>query len=124
VINILNFNSVIIFSEDPKSLANFYEKVFDKKPDMDEGGFKGFVVGTTFMTIGKHDKVKGKSKNPERIMLNFETTDVKGEFARIEKLGTKVIAEPYKMGEAWIATLADPDGNYFQLITPWSEMKN
>jgi predicted enzyme related to lactoylglutathione lyase len=22
------------------------------------------------------------------------------------------------MGEAWIATLADPDGNYFQLLPP------
>jgi predicted enzyme related to lactoylglutathione lyase len=29
-----------------------------------------------------------------------------------------VIAEPYAIGEGWIATLADPDGNYFQLMTP------
>jgi predicted enzyme related to lactoylglutathione lyase len=28
------------------------------------------------------------------------------------------------MGEntgGWIATFADPDGNYFQLMTPWEE---
>jgi predicted enzyme related to lactoylglutathione lyase len=29
-----------------------------------------------------------------------------------------VIREPYAIGDGWIATLADPDGNYFQLITP------
>lgn len=23
--------------------------------------------------------------------------------------------------EMWLATYADPDGNYFQLATPWSE---
>ena len=46
---------------------------------------------------------------------------LKEEFDRIKKLGAEVISEPYKMGEGnfWIATLADPDGNYFQLMTPW-----
>jgi predicted enzyme related to lactoylglutathione lyase len=36
-------------------------------------------------------------------------------------LGTRVVAEPYRMGEGdmWIATFADPDGNYFQLMSPW-----
>ena len=36
-------------------------------------------------------------------------------------LGAKVIAEPYSMGEDQnflIATLSDPDGNYFQLVSP------
>ena len=27
-------------------------------------------------------------------------------------------AAPYQIGEGWIATLADPDGNYFQLMSP------
>ena len=56
--------------------------------------------------------------------MNFETKDVKEEFDRIKELGAHVIAEPYKMGEdseGWIATFADPDGNYFQLMTPWEE---
>jgi predicted enzyme related to lactoylglutathione lyase len=29
-----------------------------------------------------------------------------------------VIKEPYEMEGGWIATLADPDGNYFQLVSP------
>jgi predicted enzyme related to lactoylglutathione lyase len=32
--------------------------------------------------------------------------------------GAVVIKEPYDMQGGWIATLADPDGNYFQLVTP------
>jgi predicted enzyme related to lactoylglutathione lyase len=50
--------------------------------------------------------------------LVFETTQVQEEFARIKALGAQVIREPYAIGEGWIATLADPDGNYFQLTTP------
>lgn len=122
----LNFNSILLFSENPKKLSDFYGKVLDKKPDMEDGGYVGFSAGGCFLNIGPHDKVKGKSSNPERVMFNFETDDVKGEFARIEKLGAKVIAKPYQMGEwdGWIATLADPDGNYFQLMTPWDGDKN
>ena len=120
----LNLNSILVFSEDPKKLAGFYQKVLDRKPDWDHHGYFGFIAGKTAITFGPHDKVKGISKNPERIMLNFETKDVKKEFARIKKLGAKVIAQPYQMdmeGSGWIATFADPDGNIFQLMTPWEE---
>ncbi len=115
----LNFNSILLSTENVKKLSDFYSKVFDKKPDMDEETYKGFLVGNCFLSIGFHDKVKGKSQNPERVIFNFETNDVKGEFERINKLGATVIAKPYEMKPAWIATFADPDGNYFQLITPW-----
>lgn len=123
----LDFNSVLVFSEDPKKLADFYGKIFQKEPDWDdEGGYYGFMAGNSMITIGPHDKVRGKSPNPERIMLNFATEDVEEEFERIEKTGAKVIAKPYKMREddMWIATFADIDGNYFQLMTPMKEMKN
>lgn len=118
----LNFNSILLFSENPKDLAAFYQKVFGKDPEMEGEGYTGFLVGSGFITIGPHDKVHGKSANPERILLNFETEDVEGEFNRVKELGTTVIAEPYHPSEAedmWIATFADPDGNYFQLMTPY-----
>jgi len=38
--------------------------------------------------------------------------------SRIKALGAAVIAAPYQIGQVWIATLADPDGNYFLLMTP------
>jgi len=56
-------------------------------------------------------------------MLNFETSDVTGEFERIKAAGAEVVAEPYEPGGGagmLMCTFADPDGNYFQLATPWS----
>jgi predicted enzyme related to lactoylglutathione lyase len=44
---------------------------------------------------------------------------VENEFERIKDTGATVIKEPYEMGGGMIATFADPDGNYFQLMTPW-----
>lgn len=102
-----------------KEMAAFYEKVFGKKPDMSEGDWSGWTVGNCFIGIGAHSEVKGKAQEPQRMMFNLEIKEVKEEFERIKGLGATVIKEPYEMGGAWIATLADPDGNYFQLMTPW-----
>jgi predicted enzyme related to lactoylglutathione lyase len=122
----MNFNSILLFSENPQQLADFYKKVFQKDPDMEDDNYHGFLVGKGFFTIGPHDKVHGKNTNPERVIFNFEVEDVKGEFERVKKLGATVVAEPYHPGEMpdmWIATFADPDNNYFQLTTPWKEQK-
>jgi predicted enzyme related to lactoylglutathione lyase len=109
----------MIGTNQPSILRGFYEKVLAKKPDMIEGNWAGWSVGNCFLSVGEHSEVKGKTRESERILFNFETDDVKGEFKRIAELGAEVVKEPYEMGESWIATFADPDGNYFQLMTPW-----
>lgn len=116
----------MIGTQNPKELAAFYRKVFEKAPDMEEGGWSGWSIGNTFITIGEHSEVKGKSKEPQRVIFNFETEEVAQEFERISKIdGATVVKEPYDMGGAWIATLSDPDGNYFQLMSPWEQdLKN
>lgn len=124
----LNFDNILLSSDNHKRLVEFYGKVFDKKPEMEDEKYAGFLVGSCFLSIGEHDKVHGKNKNPERVLFNFSTKKVKEEFARISKIdGVEVIKEPYQMEgmgvTVWIATLADPDGNYFQLMTPWEESK-
>lgn len=115
----LNLNSIMIGTMQPKVLADFYEKVFGKLPDMKDGEWSGWLVGKTFFSVGEHSEMTGTTKDAGRVMFNFETEEVKKEFERIKEVGAKVVKEPYEMGGMWIATLADPDGNYFQLMSPW-----
>ncbi len=116
----LNLNSVMIGTKQPTALVAFYEKVFVKPAEMvdQENGFWGWQVGSTYFAILDHSEMGGNAKDPGRVMLNFETSEVKEEFERIKAFGGAVIKEPYEMGGGWIATLADPDGNYFQLVNP------
>ena len=116
----LNLNSVMIGTKQPQVLAAFYEKVLGKPADMvdQENGFWGWQVGNAFMSVLDHSEMGGNAKDPGRVMINFETPHVKEEFERIKMAGGAVIKEPYGVGEGLIATLADPDGNYFQLMNP------
>jgi predicted enzyme related to lactoylglutathione lyase len=116
----LNLNSVMIGTKQLKAMAAFYEKVIGRPADMTDSanGFSGWQVGTAYFSILDHSEMGGKTKDPGRVMFNFETLQVKEEFARIKAAGAVVIREPYEMGGGWIATLADLDGNYFQLVTP------
>lgn len=120
----LNLNSIMIGTTDTKTLADFYEKILGKPADWSEGGWFGWEIGSSHLSIGEHSEVKGKSQEPQRIIFNFETTDVKKEFERIKDAGATVVKEPYEMGGGfWIATFSDPDGNYFQLMNPWDGEK-
>ena len=107
-------------TKQPQVLADFYEKIIGKPAEMvdKENGFYGWQVGSAFFGVLEHSEMGGKAKDPGRVMFNFETAQVKEEFERMKAAGAVVIREPYEMQGGWIATLADPDGNYFQLNTP------
>ena len=116
----LNLNSIMIGTKQPRLLAAFYEKVIGRPADMvdSENGFFGWQVGSTNLSVLEHSEMGGNTKDPGRLILNFETPQVKEEFERIKAIGGSVIREPYEIGGGWVATLADPEGNYFQLVTP------
>ena len=116
----LKLNTIMIGTKQHQALVAFYEKVFGKPAEMAdaEHGFWGWQVGSVFFAILEHSAMGGNAKDPGRVMFNFETAQVKEEFARIKALGGVVVREPYEMGGGWIATFADLDGNYFQLVTP------
>jgi predicted enzyme related to lactoylglutathione lyase len=113
----------MVGTKQTKALVNFYEKVFGKPPEMVDSanGFFGWQVGSAYFSVLEHSEMEGSTKDAGRVLLNFETAEVKEEFERIKALGAKVIREPYQMDGGWVATLADPDGNYFQLVTPMGQ---
>jgi predicted enzyme related to lactoylglutathione lyase len=116
----MNLNSILIGSEDPQRLADYYTRLFGDAT-WNEGGYVGWLLGSGAVTVGPHDQVHGKNAQPGRIIWNIESSDVKADFERFKNAGAIVVREPYSFEQApgsWIATLADPDDNYFQLMSP------
>ena len=110
-------------TENIKKLSDFYTNVLGE-PSMHQGDWYGYwVEGGSGLMIGPHSDVRGTNDTPGRMILNYTSSDIKSEFARIKGLGAIVIAELYQPNKdqesMWMATFADPDGNYFQISTPW-----
>ena len=117
----MTFNNILIGSENPEALVAYYTKLFGK-PAFEEGGYAGWRLGSGVVSIGPHSEVHGKNAHPGRLIWNVESDDVRADFARLEAAGAIVIRAPYEVDGApgfAIATLADPDDNYFQLQTPY-----
>ena len=121
---IKKLDSITLFTSDAKKLAKFYkEKVGLKSSGVYEMGDKGEEAymydlgkGSGFSIID-HSKVKGKNKNPERFIFNLEVDDIDKEVARLKKKKVELVAAKYHVeGYGYIATFADLDGNYFQLV--------
>ena len=116
----MNFNSILIGSEDAPRLAAFYTKLFGD-PVWNESGYTVWQLGSGSVTVGPHSEVTGRNAQPGRLIWNIESEDVRGDFDRFTTAGATVVREPYEFENApgsLIATLADPDGNYFQLTSP------
>jgi predicted enzyme related to lactoylglutathione lyase len=116
----MNFNSVLIGSDNPARLAEYYAKLFGKA-GFEGDGYWGWMIGSGFISIGAHSEVKGSNQQPGRLILNIETPDVEGDARKWQDAGAIVVREPYEFEGApgaWIATFADPDGNYLQLVSP------
>ena len=116
----MNFNSILIGSENAPRLAAYYTKLFGE-PGFSEGGYTGWMLGSGTITVAPHSEVHGANGQPGRLIWNIESQDVKADFERLKGAGATVVTEPYSFEGApgsWIATFADPDGNYFQLVSP------
>ncbi len=117
----MQFNGILIGSDDPARLIAYYTKVLGEPGYADEG-YSTWMLGSGTVSIGAHSEVHGANAQPGRLIWNIETPDVQGEFTRMKAAGAIVVREPYSFEgfpDSWIATLADPDDNYFQLMTPF-----
>ncbi len=114
---IKGIHSVLIWTEDLQRLLPFYRDVLGMKPQMENEGFVAFEAASgSALALGTHSGVKGRSRDPNRVMVDFQVDDCQAEYERLSKQGVEFLRPPSKDGGATIATFADPDGNVLQLF--------
>jgi predicted enzyme related to lactoylglutathione lyase len=113
--NVINFN-VNVCSEDPERLRAFYADVVGL-PRMPQVSPAVFMAGPAGFLVDGHSEVKGKAREPQRVMLTFTVEDIEAEESRLRAAGVEFIRPATR--EPWggqVATFLDPDGNYCQLV--------
>lgn len=121
---IKNLESLTLFTQNAKKLAGFYRDKVGLKVkfeavmgENDEEMYDMSVGKKSSLYVIDHSKVRGKNKQPERIIFNLEVDDIKKETARLKKAKVKVVQDTYHVeGYGYITTFADLDDNFFQLV--------
>jgi predicted enzyme related to lactoylglutathione lyase len=104
--------SILLGTRDPDSLRDWYAAAFGIQPD--EGGWLPF--GAVGLLIDGRDDIQPVSSEPGRIILNFHTDDARSLANQIEAAGVRWIVPVEERKDGLFGTLADPDGNYVQII--------
>ncbi len=110
---------ITLNSEDPDRLTAFYKDVVRLIPRFDvvPGAFAMSEDAPVCLIVEGHSEVRGRARNPHRMMLNFSTDDAVAEARRLQGQGVTFVRKPYEEPEVGMfATFIDPDGNYCQLV--------
>jgi uncharacterized glyoxalase superfamily protein PhnB len=124
---------ILIWSEDPDKLMEFYRDVLGleiaEKVDLpaknEVGADYGYQMKSgdiNVVWIGRHSEVKGKSKEPVRIMHNLKTDEVQKWYEKVKAAGCEILQAPAltpfatEENPIYVSTWLDPDGNCWQFM--------
>ena len=105
-----------ITSAQPERLGAWYRDVLELSR-AEEMGEWAFRAGSLELIIDGHSETRGAAVEPSRFLVNLFVADIAAERDRLAAAGVTFLREPER--EPWggvIATMADPDGNYVQLV--------
>ena len=104
--------SLLVGSSQPDVMKDWYQKAFGVSANemgaFDFGGFQLFIE--------PHSEVSGATKEPARVIINMNVDDCRAIEAQLKSHNVRWIREVEQMPFGLIGTLADPDGNYLQVI--------
>ncbi|MBE0608192.1 MAG: VOC family protein [Dehalococcoidia bacterium] len=110
---------VTLSSENPDRLRASYEGVVGLHPvfDFAPGAFAMDASSTPSFIVEEHSEVRGRAKEPQRLLLNLVVGDVATEEARLRSHLVESVRDASVEDEVGVfATFVDPDGNYCQLV--------
>jgi predicted enzyme related to lactoylglutathione lyase len=104
--------SLLLGSSNVEEMRDWYQKAFGVKQN-DMGAFE---FGPVQYFIETHSEVSGPTKEPARIIINLDVDDARAMETNLNELGVKWIRPVEQENFGLIGTVADPDGNYVQII--------
>lgn len=110
---------VLIWTEAARfpAMMRFYRETLGLAPRTVKPDFVNFDWDGVRLSIGVHDRVRGSSGEPLRVMVNLAVDDIAAAHATLAAAGVRFSRAPEREGwGGWVATFADPDGNTLQLI--------
>lgn len=104
--------SLLIGSSNVDAMKDWYRKAFG----IEENEMGAFQFGGVGLFIEEHSMVSGPNQDPARVIINLDVDDCRAIEAQIEAAGATWVRPVEQEPFGLIGTVADPDGNYVQII--------
>ena len=104
--------SLLIGSSNVEAMKAWYERAFSVSAN-DMGAYAFGPIG---LFIEEHSEVSGPTREPARVIINLDVEDCRSLESHLEGLGVTWVRKVEQMPFGLIGTVADPDGNYIQII--------
>ena len=107
-----SIGSLLIGSSNVEQMKEWYGKAFGVK----ENNMGAFEIGPVQLFIETHSEVSGPTKEPARMLINLDVDDCRALESHLTQQGVRWVRPVEQAPFGLIGTMADPDGNYVQII--------
>jgi catechol 2,3-dioxygenase-like lactoylglutathione lyase family enzyme len=121
-------SAVLLVSENPQRLAEFYRDVIGLPLVAEQHGNApphwGCNLGELHFAIHRVDTFPDKRSGTGAVKLAFTVFDVDALVRRFQERGVTLLYPPRNTGFFWSTAIQDPDGNFVeftQLVDAWFE---
>ncbi len=97
------------------AMRDFYRRLFGEHQKTDRPLFVNFAWEGFRITVTTHSELSGPATEPPRLMINLAVDSIATALAMVPDAPLVRPRESEPWG-GWVATIADPDGNYLQFM--------
>jgi predicted enzyme related to lactoylglutathione lyase len=108
----VSLGSLLLGSDRVDEMKTWYRRAFD----VEENAMGAFELGAVQLFIETHSEVGGPTKEPARVIINLDVDDARAWEAQLNRAGANWVRPVEQESFGLIGTVADPDGNYVQVI--------
>lgn len=113
-------NSMLLSTDDPAGLCEWYAAAFEAAPQTTPGdpgsSYRVIALDGFYLMFDKRDDVSGRNTNGARALLNVEVDDPQATAQRLDDLGAEWVSPLEDRDGSFFGTVADPDGNWLQIL--------
>lgn len=107
-----SIGSLLVGSSNADEMKDWYRRALG----VTENEMGAFPIGSVQFFVEEHSEVSGPTKEPARVIINLDVDDVRALEGHLKEMNVTWVRPVEQESFGLIGTVADPDGNYIQII--------
>jgi predicted enzyme related to lactoylglutathione lyase len=115
MVTLKQIHAVVVFSDSPRTLADWYKRAFDVREVVTSDDFIGLHAGSVTLFVQRTSE--GHRPGIGGIRPHFTVEDCDRAFRHLLEVGAQEVLTVTDSGDEWVAAVQDPEGNPIGLLS-------